>query len=157
MRPLLVALALICTACDGDGTPPVTPPVFGGSLRPGPNTLQVTRTPSATCFSLGIGPEAAAQLDMTVSATSDGWRVGLANSGSGDLVLTLVRAGIQLTGRGTGRGTFNTLTLVLDNALTGGVDSTNASATGFFTGNVTYSGPAGDTVCTENSWTLTPR
>ena len=94
---------------------------------------------------------------MTVSATSDGWRVGLAIGGSGDLVLTLVRDGIRLSGRGTGRGTVNTVTLVLDNALTGGLEATGASATGFFINNVTYSGPSGSTTCTENSWTLTPR
>jgi hypothetical protein len=100
---------------------------------------------------------ASAQLDVTVTALSDGWRVGLATSGSGDLALTLVRQGIQVSGRGTGRGTTGTVTLVLDNALTGGVDATAATAAGSFGGNVTYSGPAGDTICTDNSWTLAPR
>ena len=156
-RPLLVALALICCAgCDSEGDSPVTPPqTIGGQLRPGPHLLQVTRTDSATCFSLGIGPAASAQLDMTVTTTSDGWRARLATSASGTLELTLNRQGNQVSGRGAGRGTVATVTVVLDNALTGGIS--DLSASGFFVGNVTYTGPSGDTVCTENAWTLTPR
>ena len=152
--PLLSVLAI---ACGGNGTGSFAGP-GGTTLREGSNSLLIVRTGTATCVSTGSGPGTSIQLDVTVRAADGGWRATMTDSAAGNLLLTLTPQGSLLAGRIAGTGSLGPLSAVIgDVAVTGGPDATAGSATGTIAGNVTYSTAAGQTTCTENLWTLTPR
>ena len=156
-RWFIPLVGILAIACGGNGTESFAGP-GSTTLREGLYSLFIARTASAICATTGSGPGTSIQLDVTVRAAEGGWRVTMTDPAAGNLLLTLTQQGAQLTGRITGTGSLGPLSAVInDVAVTGGPGADAASATGTIVGNVSYSTSAGQTFCTENLWTLTPR